>query len=87
MRSSIIESVDFVCRDSTDTLYNTYKISSLGVFLTNKTSSGVKKHRKGKEPKRYIPNGHFYSCISFLGWASSRSHESLTMVFVAFYVY
>jgi len=52
MRSSIIESVDFVCRDSTDTLYNTAKISSLNVFLTNKTTSTARKHHKRKEPKR-----------------------------------
>jgi len=80
MRASIIESVDFICRDSTDTLYNTSKISSLSVFLTNKTTSSAEKHCKGKEPK-----SHFYSYISFLGWASSTLRESLTMVFAAFY--
>jgi len=77
MRSSIIESVDFICRESTDTLYNTSIISSLSVFLTNKTTSSAKKHRKRTEPKDarwtflYL---HFFLRL-----------ESLTTIFAAFY--
>ena len=52
MRSSIIESVDCVCRDSTDTKCKAFEMLSLSAFLTNKTTSSVKKHRKGTEPKR-----------------------------------
>ena len=52
-----------------------------GVFMTNNTPSGAKKHRKSTEPRSRQTAKMFFFFFFFFRRASSKLHDSFTTVF------
>ena len=56
--------------------------SSSSVFMTNKTPSSARKHRKGTKPRTHKTGQNvFLLSSSFFRWTSSILHEPLTLVY------